>query len=146
MALQSAPNRTIARRLRIHWRGTFVASVLVLILGSIAFSIHCYQSWQADREYAAAAAEADRLDPGWRLDEILAQREKLPDSENSSLRVREIAEKLPGGWPGIKHYDPSFAFEGETPEVRLGRERIEQLRGRSRRCGRPGSNLPGLSR
>ena len=55
------------------------------------------------------------------------QREKVPDSVNSALRVREIAEKLPGGWPGGRLYDPSFTFEGETPQVRLGAERIEQL-------------------
>ena len=85
------------------------------------------QSSLADRRYLAAAAEADRLDPGWRLDDILAERERIPDHENSALRVRDIAGQLPGGWPGMKPYDLSVSLPGETPEVRLSKERNEQL-------------------
>ena len=127
MAQLAAPARSIGRRLRAHWRGIAVGSALVVILGVIALSALVNQIQQADLGYAAAAAEADRLDPRWRLDDILAAREKVPDSENSVLKLREIAGKLPGGWPGIKHYDQSFSVEGETPEVRLSQERIEQL-------------------
>ncbi len=127
MAQLAAPARSIGRRIRNHWRGIAVGSALVLVFGVITLSTLLNEIQQADRRYAAAAAEADRLDPRWRLDDILAAREKVADSENSVLKVREIAGKLPGGWPGIKHYDQSFSVEGETPEVRLSQERIEQL-------------------
>jgi hypothetical protein len=129
MAQRTAPIlQSMTRRLRTHWRPIAVASAVLIIFGSIALAMLFSQSWQADRLYEAAAAEADRLDPGWRLDEILARREKLPDEKNSALRVRKIAAQLPDGWPGIKHYDFSFVFEGEKPEVRLSQARIEELR------------------
>jgi hypothetical protein len=129
MAQLTAPIlRSMTRRLRSHWRGILVAGALVLMFGSIALTMLNNQSWQADRLYAAAAAETDRLDPGWRLDDMLAKREKLSEHENSVLRVRDIAEQLPGGWPGIKHYDRSFVYEGEKPEVRLSQARIDELR------------------
>ncbi len=127
MAQLTATTRSIGARLRASWRGITVVSALVVVLGSIALSALYNQNSQADRKYSAAVAEADRLDPRWRLDDILAGREKVPDSENSAVKVREIAEKLPGGWPGINHYDRSVSFEGETPEVRLSKTRIEQL-------------------
>ncbi len=108
--------------------GIAVISALLLIFGSFALTALNGLSWQADRKYAGAAAEADRLDPHWRLDDILAAREKLADSENSALKVREIAGRLPGAWPGIKHHDRSFTFEGEAPEVRVSALRIEELK------------------
>ncbi len=117
----------MGERIRGHWRRIVVACGLAVILGSIATTMFNNQSSLADRRYLAAAAEADRLDPGWRLDDILAQRERIPDRENSALRVRDIAGQLPGGWPGMKPYDLSVPFPGETPEVRLSKERIEQL-------------------
>jgi hypothetical protein len=128
MAQLTAPVRSMGQRIRSHWRGIVVACGLVLVLGSLAVTMLNNQSSLAERRYAAAAAEADRLDPGWRLDDILAGREKLPDRENSALVVRDIAGELPGGWPGIKLYDRSFSFLGETPEVRLNKGRVEQLR------------------
>jgi hypothetical protein len=127
MAQLTAPIRSMGERIRSHWRGLVVACGLAVILGSIAMTMFNNQSSLADRRYLAAAAEADRLDPGWRLDDILAQRERIPDHENSALRVRDIAGQLPGGWPGMKPYDLSVSFPGETPEVRLSKERIEQL-------------------
>jgi hypothetical protein len=129
MAQTTAPIfRSMTRRLRAHWRGIVVAGAIVLIFGSIALTMLNNQSWHADGLYQAAAAEADRLDPGWRLDDILAGREKLSDEQNSVLRVRDIVGKLPGGWPGIKHYDSSFLYGGENPEVRLSQARIDDLR------------------
>ena len=127
MVQVTAPVRSMGQRFRTHWRGILVVCALLLILGSLALTMLNNQSWQADRRYEAAVAEADRLDPGWRLDQILASREKLPDDANSALRVRAIAEQLPGGWPGAKLYDQSFCSEGPAPEVRLSKERIEQL-------------------
>src|SRR6516162_818116 len=107
MAELAAPIRVMGRRLRSRWRFIAVPAALVLILASIAVTIFYTESWRADRQYQQAVADADRLDPGWRLNDILAHRAKVVDDVNSAHRVRAIAEKLPGGWPGIISYDPS---------------------------------------
>ena len=112
----AAPIRSMGRRLSSHWRFIVVRGGLVLILASIALTMLNTLSWQAERSYQQAVAEADRLDPGWRLDDILATpRESFRTMINSALRVRQIAEKLPGGWPGIKPYDAVLLSRAEHP-------------------------------
>lgn len=57
-----------------------------------------------------AIAEADRLDFGWRLDQLLKAEPKVPDQRNSARRIFAAAALLPSGWPdplseGIDHQD-----------------------------------------
>jgi hypothetical protein len=42
--------------------------------------------------------QADRLDPGWRLEELEAKRAGIPDAENSALVVLNAARLLPKSW------------------------------------------------
>jgi hypothetical protein len=123
----TAPIQSMGRRIGARWRLILVAGGLVVAFASIALTMLISQSSQADHHYRAAALEADRLDPGWRLDDIMAQREKVPSAINSALRVRKIAEQLPRGWPAIKEFDLSF-HEAESPAVRLKPERLAQIR------------------
>ena len=127
MAQVTAMIRVRGRRLRSRWRSILVVCGLVAVFAGLALSMLKSNVSRADRQYEAAVAEADTLDPGWRLDDLMARREKIPDNANSALRVHAIFEEIPGGWPGIKDYDRSFCFEGETPEVRLTKGRIDQL-------------------
>jgi hypothetical protein len=46
-----------------------------------------------------AIAEADRLDPHWRLDDILAERAAIPDEENAALVAIAAQTKVPRVWP-----------------------------------------------
>src|SRR5262245_309855 len=46
-----------------------------------------------------AVAEADRLDPGWRLEELEGKRPTVPAATNSAPRVLDAARALPGRWP-----------------------------------------------
>ncbi|PWT82613.1 MAG: hypothetical protein C5B58_07915, partial [Acidobacteria bacterium] len=47
---------------------------------------------------AEAMAETDRLDPGWRLADILANRPPLPDAENGALRLLAAFEYRGNEW------------------------------------------------
>jgi hypothetical protein len=51
-----------------------------------------------DRRLAAAVAAADRDDPAWRFDDLLASREQVPDQENSSRLMDNVLSLLPDGW------------------------------------------------
>jgi hypothetical protein len=55
--------------------------------------------WEARRRLDRAIAEADRLDPGWRLAELAARRRAIPDGENAAGRVLAVAALLPKDWP-----------------------------------------------
>jgi hypothetical protein len=52
-----------------------------------------------ERDLQEALAEADRLDPGWRWDDLEAKRAVISDSENGALRVLEARRLMPDPWP-----------------------------------------------
>jgi hypothetical protein len=80
-----------------RWPFWLGVPVQLLIIG--AFGAGAYLSWQVNRRLADATAAADRDDPDWRLDDLLAHRDPVPDSENSALVVAEALTILPEGWP-----------------------------------------------
>ncbi len=75
-----APPRPRRRR----WR-TALALFVVLIAGLAA---GCwYLVWAEERDFQAALAETDELDPGWRFADLEAGRVKIPDENNAALQV-----------------------------------------------------------
>ena len=67
-----------------------MAAILVL---AVAYGVYLFQWMTTSRE---DVAEADRLDPGWRLQEIEQKRETIPDQENGALVVlrRALASQI----------------------------------------------------
>lgn len=89
---KSKPARPPRKWLRRIVLGLFLLIFLVLIAG---LGVRQYFLRTAEKRLEEAMAEADRLDPGWRWEDILAQREVIPDDKNSALLVLEAAELLP---------------------------------------------------
>jgi hypothetical protein len=58
-----------------------------------------YMYFASDRRLAQAVAEAERTDPHWRLDDIVAERDTIPDEENGALTVLAAKAKKPAQWP-----------------------------------------------
>ena len=67
---------------------------LLLVLAA-AVVVGAVGEGQVDRRLAAAVAEADRDDPNWRLDDLLANREPVPDAENSAPVMDQILAWFP---------------------------------------------------
>jgi hypothetical protein len=65
--------RTAPRRQGFS-RRWLVVTVLVLLPLLVLAGVYFYLGQLAERELRNALAEADRLDPGWRLDDLLGQR------------------------------------------------------------------------
>src|SRR5262249_39756855 len=89
----------------------------------------------ADTTYRDAIAEADRLDPGWRLEEIVEKRQKdvVPEMEDASAIVLSVLNQLPDDWqstdPNVRDehgpYRGIDLFEAVgtlAPNVKLSRE------------------------
>jgi hypothetical protein len=96
----------------------------------------------ADR-LAAAIAEADRLDPGWRIEAIEARRRVIPDQQNSGLLVPSIPDernswRLPRWHPGKRW--PSLELEQQLEDiptqVRLSKKQTLLLREELRKVER----------
>src|SRR5262249_20954983 len=66
---------------------------------ALAVGWYAYLYSLADRRLRDALAEADRLDPGWRMPELEASRALLPDSENAAVHVLAASTLQPAGWP-----------------------------------------------
>ncbi len=92
--------RTTARRPgAISWRGAIVGLVVVLLVAILGIVGHFqYQRIRSERAMEQAVAELDRDDPGWRLEEIEAARETVPETENASPVIKEAVAKLRTPW------------------------------------------------
>jgi hypothetical protein len=83
---------------RKRWGRRILKAFLLLIV--VALVAYFLFSFLGGRELAAAIAEADRLDPGWRLDDLEAAGRDIPDDENAARRVAAAHRLLAGTWPG----------------------------------------------
>src|SRR4051794_12711889 len=97
-------------RRRIRKRTVTLALAATMVIGVVGayFSL----ATASTRMLRHAQAEADRLDPGWRLAEIEVKREAVPDAENSAPQVARVVALMPASWP-----PPSTsAAAGQAPE------------------------------
>jgi hypothetical protein len=100
-------------------------AALVLVLAVVVFILN--QRWHRARlEVAEAVAAADQLDPGWRFEDLAAERRLPPDERNSALQVLKVKSLLPHDWTG----PPPDAGEVEQPAPELTRllDAREELR------------------
>src|SRR5436305_14504192 len=70
-----------------------VLSILVLVpIGGAADHVYCLRERQ---RLAAALAELDATDPGWRLEDIEAARAVVPEQENSAPLILTAYSQIP---------------------------------------------------
>jgi hypothetical protein len=86
-----APPAVTKRRRR--WRRWIILGTLVAVAAGVG--AYAYLGFMSDRELDDAIAEADRLDPGWRFEDMEAARPNIPDGENSALLVAAAYAKIP---------------------------------------------------
>lgn len=95
--LQSPDTFSPARPRRRRWLLGVALGVLFLVgIVGIYGYLYLRESWRLQ----AAIAEADRLDPGWRFEELEAARAVVSEEENAALLVRAAYARLPAGGPG----------------------------------------------
>lgn len=132
---------------RWRWRKRIAMCLVVLLVGSaVYFAINHYQVSAALEK---AIAELDESESGWRIEDIEAAREKVPDEENSAPLVARVAEHLPEYWSpkellaAVKGNTPAelppaatvTALENELGQLEKALETATPLAGRPR--GRP---------
>ncbi len=88
---------------------------------------YLYQLWSTESALAAAIAEADQLDPRWRLADLVADRPTTPDEQNPALVVMKVTALLgPAGFTlGAKNEE---LFEETRSVQRLNEAQIMALR------------------
>jgi hypothetical protein len=119
----TVPLRPRRRVLRV-----IVRAALVLVgVVSLWLAYRAYDDWRARREWAEACAEADRLDPGWRWEDLVAKTPVVPDEQNSAVRLLGAYRLLPQGWRGSRA-SSQFRNHQTRPTVRLSPADVSGLR------------------
>jgi hypothetical protein len=98
-----AEGRPARRRRRWPW---IVLGLLVGVPLLLSFLAGVYNGREVDARLARAIAAADRDDPDWRFDDLLAARRSVPDEENAALVVARAVALLPPNWPAVTFVAP----------------------------------------
>jgi hypothetical protein len=99
------------------------AGLPTLVLCVIGFGVGVYAGRFVDRRLADAMAATERAYPPWRIDDLMAAREAVPDAENSAIVVAEVVSMLPQNWPGQPWPGPGMQ-KLPPDEIELAHERI----------------------
>jgi hypothetical protein len=113
----SKPRRPLLRWLK--WAGCGLLILLIPVVTVLIVGV-CAWAWRHHRvqeRLNEALAELDRTDPGWRLADIEAEREQIPEEENSARVVVAAAKLLPKDWPPKEF---SELFTGHLRAVETG--------------------------
>jgi hypothetical protein len=115
----------IQSRGRSRWRKRLTVAGLVLVSLGLMVAGYIYLRAQAgNRQLAEAVAEADRLDPGWRLEDVEAHRRAVPPEANGALQVSAVTSVLPSAWQD-QQLDTSL--QGLEPHLQLDAEQTARL-------------------
>ncbi len=114
----SGPPRVVHRRWRV------LAAILVTALGVMG-AVWGYLAWAEERDFQEALAETDRLDPGWRFQDIDAARAKVPDDRNAALQVLKVRRLGGAGGMSLTVEEQIWALPGN---VQLNAEQTAALR------------------
>ncbi len=122
------PPRPPARRRKWPRRLLGAFFVLALLLGGGAF----YSFWSASLEMSSVLAQIDRLDPGWRLEDLEARRRSIPDAQNSALKIVAISRLQAGQTVWTPAMDKLFGENGISeaelpPQVQLNDQQTAYL-------------------
>jgi hypothetical protein len=115
VAVRAAPRR--------RWRRILIGLAMVILIGAGTYGYLILRgTWLLNE----AIAEAERLDPGWRLADLEAQRALVPDDENGALTVVATRRLLPLNWSPSPRLDKEL--RSQPPEVQLNATQLWLLR------------------
>ncbi len=97
------PVASAPSRFRV-WHWVVIVPTLVMLVAAIGTGIYLW--WIVEGQFAEVTVAADRDDPYWRLDDLMAHREPVPDEENSAPVVAEVLKRMPEGWPAAPKGPP----------------------------------------
>jgi hypothetical protein len=103
---------------RRRWKRWVVVFGLLSLVGATVL-LWGWVQWSAARKLEREVALADRLDPGWRLADLMAARRPVPAATNSASQVLHAEKALPDGWPDAKEppFEPPAPKPGENRDL-----------------------------
>jgi hypothetical protein len=117
-----------AKRRGSRRRWLLVAGVALPLVALAA--IYLVIDHLAELNLREALAEADRLDPGWRLEDLEASRAAYSDADNAALQIRAVKRLIPGVNPGAWASKEDFyrLFYDLPKQYQLDAKQLQALR------------------
>ena len=78
----------------------------IVVVAACAYAGGVYVAQDVRERLGAAIAAADQDDPNWRINDLMENREEVPDDENSAIVVAEVVDLLPENWPASPAREP----------------------------------------
>jgi hypothetical protein len=75
---------------RRRWRRWAMVGGGLAALLALPLLLYAYFCWASERAFGAAVAEIEKVDPRWRVEQILADRPPIADADNPSLVVGRV--------------------------------------------------------
>ena len=116
-----AANRSRRRRRR-WWRALLILTVLFI---ASLVGWYFYNRYHLDVELQEAIAETDRLDPGWRLEDIERRRAALPDDQNAAIPIKAAVQFIKSQWSANSDFDQLAKL---YPPTRIEQGLMQKLR------------------
>lgn len=105
-----------------------VSWLLFLLPLAAVVAWYGYSHLSATKALEEAIANADRLDPGWRFQELENKRAVIPDQENSTGVIREVNTRLPHNWLSQEIYQSMYQNLQELPpEKQLSDDQTQKI-------------------
>jgi hypothetical protein len=123
-----------AKNLHYQWRTAAVATLAFVVLAPLP-------GWgqrkdEMLKDWQEAEKETDRLDPRWRLTEIEADREKIPEKENSALHIIAVLRKT-GAFSVDAAPNYEQIFDKLPTTTQLNKQQSELIRGELAKIAKP---------
>jgi hypothetical protein len=139
---ETVPSSAVPRHRLPRRKWPFVVGLLVLLPVLLLVGFYVYFLNATEWSLQAALAEADRLDPGWRLEDVEADRAVVPNERNAGMVAVAAKQLLPRQWPNwdysnfgqnqddaeAKRQDLRDSFQELEPQRQLNEEQITALR------------------
>lgn len=120
-----------------RWRRRVTVAILLLLPLALVFAVYSYLSFDVDARLVDAIAEADRLDPGWRWEELEARRKQIPPERNSAAQALKAAGLIPEKWsPAERPSERAVPHASPLQQLQLSGAYVVALRDGLRRARR----------
>ncbi len=132
----TSPPASIAAAPPRRRRWLLYAFALLGLLVAVPLAFFAYMGWSTRNSWADAEAEADRIDPGWRLHELLEKRTPIADKDNAALHIIATAAKAKN-FSVADGADYKRTFAKLPPTARLNEQQLKLIRGKLGTIPRP---------
>lgn len=124
MASSEVFDESAASDTRWRWRKWLLFSILGLVVLLLGVKAYQFLIGNFSAKLEEAIAEADRQDPGWRLQELEARRRVIPDDRNSAGPALMVRTMMPRDWSTEKL---DRLLEKLPPEAQLNDQQQREL-------------------